>query len=130
MKILKKSKLIIEYVIRSSPSVLYNMLTTPSGLSCWFCDDVNIKHDNLYVFFWGTSFYEAKLIGQKKDHYIRFAWVNDLEKHAYFEFKIEKHDLTSDVFLIITSTSENGNQEIEEEDWELMTKKLRNCIGG
>ena len=56
--------------------------------------------------------------------------IQFLEKDAYFEFKIEKHDLTSDVFLVITSTSENGNQEIEEEDWKLMTKKLRNCIGG
>jgi uncharacterized protein YndB with AHSA1/START domain len=130
MKLLRKSKLIVEQVVKSSPSVLYNMLVTPSGLSSWFCDDVDIKHDSRYVFFWGSFSNEAKLVAQKKDHYVRFVWEKDISPEAYFEFKIEKDYITSDVFLIITSTSEIGNQEIEEEDWEHMARKLKNCIGG
>ena len=130
MKIAKKNKLVVEQVIKSSPTVLYNMLVTPSGLSSWFCDDVDIKHGNRYVFFWGTIALGAKLLSQKKDHYVRFAWEKDEDAEDYFEFRIERDYITSDVFLVITSTSEQGNQDIEIEDWELMTQKLKICIGG
>ncbi|MGB2460407.1 MAG: START-like domain-containing protein, partial [Flavobacteriaceae bacterium] len=33
----------IEFVIKSSPSLLYQYLFTPSGLSEWFADNVNSR---------------------------------------------------------------------------------------
>ena len=130
MKTLRKNKVVIESMIKSSPTVLYNMLATPSGLASWFCDDVNIKHNSKYVFYWGNNAYEAQLVGQKKDHYIRFAWIHPNHSDTYFEFKIEKDDLTNDVFLIITSNTDPNTHDIEEEDWLLMTSKLKTCIRG
>ena len=35
----------IEYVVRSSPGILFNFLTTPSGLAQWFADSVDIDED-------------------------------------------------------------------------------------
>jgi hypothetical protein len=39
-----------EYLIKTSPKVLNSMVMTPSGLSEWFSDDVNIK-DDIYTFY-------------------------------------------------------------------------------
>ena len=44
----------IEYPIKTSISILYKRLTTPSGLSEWFADNVNIKNDVL-TFYWDGS---------------------------------------------------------------------------
>ena len=44
-----KGKFSVEYVIRTSANILYEFLTTPSGLSEWFADDVNILGD-LFLF--------------------------------------------------------------------------------
>ncbi|MGZ4037056.1 MAG: START-like domain-containing protein, partial [Bacteroidia bacterium] len=41
----------LEFVIRSSAELLYEFLVTPSGLSEWFCDDVNIRN-GIYTFVW------------------------------------------------------------------------------
>ena len=132
MKLQKQKKLVLESSFNSPPSFLYNFLSTPSGLSSWFCDDVSIKQSSLYCFFWGKSGYEARIVGSKKDHFIRFSWLNEDKnvEENYFEFKIEQDSVTNNTFLIITSISHSGEHEIEEEDWVLMTKKLKQYIGG
>ena len=44
----------LEYPIHSSINILYKRLSTPSGLSEWFADDVHIR-DNVYTFYWDGS---------------------------------------------------------------------------
>ena len=46
-----KIKFEIEYVIQSSPQLLYQYLVTPSGLSEWFADNVNSRGEK-YIFIW------------------------------------------------------------------------------
>ena len=50
----EKVKFELEYLLKTSPKVLENMLCTPSGLSEWFADDVNIKED-IFTFIWDGS---------------------------------------------------------------------------
>ncbi len=45
-----KSKYEIEFVIQSSPQLLYQYLSTPSGLSEWFADNVNSRGEFLILF--------------------------------------------------------------------------------
>ena len=47
---MSKTKLELEYIINTSPIILFNCLTTASGLSEWFCDDVNLKDDKFTFF--------------------------------------------------------------------------------
>ena len=51
----------LEFPIRSSVNILFSCLSTPSGLSEWFADDVNCNR-NIYTFFWNDSEQEAELI--------------------------------------------------------------------
>ena len=59
-----KEKIELEYLIKTSPRVLENMIGSPTGLSEWFADDVN-ANDDIYSFVWDGSVEEARLITHK-----------------------------------------------------------------
>ena len=118
----------IEYPIKTSISILYKRLTTPSGLSEWFADNVNIKNDVL-TFYWDGSEEDAIILKMKKHEFIRFQWVDD-EEEKYFEFFIQVHNMTKDISLIVTDFAED---EQEKEDgiqlWDKQIDNLKNAIG-
>lgn len=117
----------IEYVVHTSPGILYEFLTTPSGLSEWFADDVNVK-DNQYTFFWDGSQQQAKIIGAKDQKYIRYQW-SDKNDGSYFEFKIEVDELTNDVSFIITDFAEGAEVATSKLLWDSQVNKLLHVIG-
>ena len=53
-KMADKHKIELEYLLKTSPKVFENMVSTPSGLAEWFADDVNIKED-IYTFYWNIK---------------------------------------------------------------------------
>ena len=55
----------IEFPIRSSLKILFNQISTPSGLSEWFADNVNLNGKN-YTFFWNGDEQVAELLTKKK----------------------------------------------------------------
>ncbi len=125
-----KTKFEIEYIINTSPTILFNCLSTPSGLSEWFADDVNIKDDR-YTFFWDGSEETAILKTIRKGDSIKFQWEDDEGDDCYFEMTIKIDDLTKDVALIITDFAE-GDEEQEEAKllWDNNVVKLKQAIGG
>ena len=82
-----KTKFEIEFVIQSSPQMLYQYLATPSGLSEWFADDVNSRGE-MFSFIWDGSEEEAKMLKRKNDEFIKFAW-EESEDDSYFETEFE-----------------------------------------
>jgi len=89
----------LEYIIHTSTPILFEFLTTPSGLSEWFCDDVNIR-DNVYSFQWDENLQYARLIKFIEESVARYQWL-DKTDNSYFEFRIERDDLTNDISLIV-----------------------------
>jgi uncharacterized protein YndB with AHSA1/START domain len=89
----------LEYIIHTSTPILFEFLTTPSGLSEWFCDDVNIR-DNVYSFQWDENLQNARLIKFIEESVVRYQWL-DKNDNSYFEFRIERDDLTNDISLIV-----------------------------
>ena len=65
-----KIKFEIEFVIQSSPQMLYQYLATPSGLSEWFADNVNSRGEK-FTFIWDGAEEEAKLLKRKTDELLR-----------------------------------------------------------
>ena len=111
----------LEFPIKTSISVLYNRLSTPSGLAEWFADNVNIKNDVL-TFFWEGSEEEAVILKKKKDVFIQYQWLEDKEK--YFEFFIQIDAMTQDISLIVTDFAEDEND--KEEGIQLWNKQIDN----
>ena len=50
----------IEYDFHASPQLLFQYLSTPSGLSEWFADNVNSRGED-FTFIWNDSEESAKL---------------------------------------------------------------------
>lgn len=61
----KKQKYTLEFEIKSSPKILYNYLSTASGLEEWFADKVNIREGD-FIFHWEGSEQRARIINKKK----------------------------------------------------------------
>lgn len=123
-----KGKFELEYVIRTSAPILYEFLTSPSGLSEWFADDVNI-HEGVFTFFWDGSEQKARLLGFKEDRYIKLQWL-DKPDGTYFEFRIERDELTGDVSLIVTDfADEASDMQTSKLLWDSQVNKLSQVIG-
>jgi len=118
----------LEYPIHSSINILYKRIFTPSGLSEWFADDVNIRND-VYTFYWDGSEQAAKLIKKKENKFVRFHWIEN-EDESYFEFAIQVDDLTHDVSLIITDFAEDEDEKEENKLlWDTQVESLKHALG-
>jgi len=118
----------LEFVVKASPKMLYKFLSTPSGLSEWFADNVNSRGKK-FVFIWDGSEETAMLLSKKTDKYIRFKWEEDEDEDSFFEFKLETDDLTNDVSLIITDYAEEDEIEESQLLWESQVNSLLHAIG-
>ena len=125
---MKKIKYELEYLVNTSPNILFNCITTPSGLSEWFADDVNIKDDR-FTFFWDGDEEVAKLMQQKKGDSIRFQWEDDEGDDYYFELLINIDALTKEVALIVTDFAEEDEVEESKMLWENQIDELKHRIG-
>ncbi len=123
-----KGKFELEYVIRTSTGILYEFLTSPSELAEWFADEVSI-HDGIFTFHWDGSEQKARLLGFKDEKYIRLRWL-DKPDGTYFEFRIERDELTGDVSLIITDFADEGSDmQTSKLLWDSQVNKLSHVIG-
>lgn len=119
-------KIELEYILNTSPKVLYNRLSTPGGLAEWFADDVNLK-GKLFTFIWNNSEQKAEILQKKDLKYIRFRWLGDEED--YFEFRLKQDDLTGDLALIITDFADEDEQQDTIELWNSQISDLKHAIG-
>ena len=118
----------IEFPIRSSLRILFNQISTPSGLSEWFADNVNLNGKK-YTFFWDGDEQEAELLSKKNNQSIKFRWTDE-PKNTFFELKIVIDDITQDISLIITDFAEDEEDEEEAKLlWNKQIEKLRQSIG-
>jgi len=127
---MEKIKFVCEYPVNSSKGVLYNTVSTPSGLAEWFCDDVNIKKD-LHTFLWEGSEETARLISKKRDEFVKFKWLEDEDDglSTYFEFRIKIDSLTGDTALVITDFADEDEVDDAKELWEAQVDKLKRVLG-
>ncbi len=118
----------LEYVVHASAQILFEFLTTPSGLSEWFCDDVNIRN-GIYSFKWEENEQNARVVKLVEEKQVRFQWVDKLD-NSYFEFRIERDDLTNDISLIIVDFAETPEEKASSTLlWNSQIDKLLHVLG-
>jgi uncharacterized protein YndB with AHSA1/START domain len=105
-------------------------LSTPSGLSEWFADDVNAK-GNEFSFIWKNSVQNARVIASKDSKFIRFRWIEDEDNKNdyYFEFKIEVQEMSGNTALIVTDFAEPSDIEDAKNLWESQVGDLKRLLG-
>ena len=122
-----KSKYELEFVIQSSPQLLYQYLSTPSGLSEWFADNVNSRGE-IFTFIWDGAEEQAKLLKKKTDEFVRFSWVEN-EDDSFFEMRIIVDEITKDVSLMVTDFAEEDEIEEGKMLWDNMISNLKHVLG-
>ena len=123
-----KGKYVLEFIVRCPVTLLYDFLSTPSGLQEWFADDVHLK-DDTYTFNWDGQVQEAKLLNAKIDNYLRFRWV-DKPDGTYVEFRVTQDELTNEVSLTVTDFGESDEDIVMNKRlWESQVQRLIKVMG-
>ena len=123
-----KVKYEMEFPIQASPSLLYQYISTPSGLSEWYADDVNSRGE-LFTFIWDGSEEAAKLLSKKNGERVKFRWEADDETPYYFEIRIQVDEITKDVSIMITDFADDDELEGGKMLWDNMISDLKQVLG-
>jgi uncharacterized protein YndB with AHSA1/START domain len=125
-----KSRYELEFPINSSPQLLYQYISTPSGLSEWFADNVNSRGE-YFTFIWNDSEENARLSSKKTGEKIKFRWIDDNKKDTdyFFELRILEDEITKDVSLMIIDFAEADEIDEAKLLWENQISDLKHVIG-
>ena len=64
----------MEFPIKASQKLLFQYISTPSGLSEWFADNVNSRGE-IFIFIWDGSEEKAKLLQKTLSSFLNFAYI-------------------------------------------------------
>jgi uncharacterized protein YndB with AHSA1/START domain len=123
----KKQLFTLEFPVRCSPSILYEFLRTPAGLQEWFADKVD-ERDNVFSFSWNGTVDKAELMESEPEKFVRYHWSH-APKEEYFEFRIEKSEVTNLTILIIKDFAEKGEIKDQSQLWDYQVKDLFHRLG-
>jgi uncharacterized protein YndB with AHSA1/START domain len=120
----------LEFPINSSPQLLYQYISTPSGLSEWFADNVNSRGE-FFTFIWNDSEEVARQSSKKSGEKIKFRWVDENKKDTeyYFELRIIEDEITKDVSLVVVDFAFVDEVEEAKLLWENQISDLKHVIG-
>jgi uncharacterized protein YndB with AHSA1/START domain len=125
-----KVKFEMEFPIHASPQLLFQYISTPSGLSEWFADNVNSRGE-IFTFIWDGSQEKAKLLSKKSGERIRFRWLADEDEGEsyYFEIRIQVDEITKDVSLIVTDHIDEDEVDEAKMLWDNQISDLKQVLG-
>jgi uncharacterized protein YndB with AHSA1/START domain len=123
----KRVKLELEYIIKSSPSILFQFLTMPVCLVRWFCDEADDQDDYFY-FGWNGSVQVAEIVDFIEDERLRLRW-EDADEEEYLEYRITKSPITEETILEITDFCDEGDVKDQTKLWDSTIKTLKSEMG-
>ena len=123
-----KKKFEMEFVIQASPQLLYQYISTASGLSEWYADNVNVRSEK-FTFIWDGNEEEAMLLKKKSDQYVRFQWSHSESSEEFFELRIVVDEITNDVSLFVIDFAEEDEVEESKMLWYNQIDDLKHVLG-
>jgi hypothetical protein len=107
--------------------ILYEFLSTASGLQEWFADKVD-ESDGVFSFSWNGSNEKAEVVETEENKSIRFHWLT-APKDEYFEFRIDKSEVTNQTILVISDFADKKEVKDQSQLWETQVKDLFYRLG-
>lgn len=120
----------LEFPLNSSPQLLYQYISTPSGLQEWFADNVNSRGE-FFTFIWNDTEEKARLASKKTGEKVKFKWVDDAQNDTeyYFELRILEDEITKDVSLVVVDFAFEDELDESKLLWENQVSDLKHVIG-
>ncbi|HLW21121.1 MAG TPA: START-like domain-containing protein [Cyclobacteriaceae bacterium] len=132
-----KNKFVADFQINTSRKIIYPYLSTASGLSQWFADDVTINEDKVYNFVYDGEDHFAKAVIMRSNHNVKFEFFDpraaegeEQTDHSFIEFRLDENELTQTFFLRVIDYSDAYDDEEQESIWESLIGTLKEIIGG
>lgn len=122
-----RKKYQLEYIIRSSPSILFEFLTQTNNLAQWFSDYCDSQGE-IYIFGWGGSYQRAKQLEWIEDEWVKYKW-EDSAKDEYLSFKVYKSEISNETILEITDFAEPKEIPDLTTLWDKQVEDLKHAIG-
>lgn len=122
-----RKKIQLEYIIRSSPSILFEFVTQTSNLAQWFSDYCDAEND-IFIFGWNGSFQRAKQLEWVEDDYVKYHW-EDSPKDEFFSFRVYKSEISNETILEVIDFADA--KEVKEQTflWDKQIEDLKHAIG-
>ncbi|MGM5470097.1 START-like domain-containing protein [Flavobacteriaceae bacterium LMO-SS05] len=126
----EKIKFEMEFPIHASPQLLFQYISTPSGLSEWFADNVNSRGE-VFTFIWDNTEEHARLLSKKTGERIKFRWLDDEDEETpyFFEIRIQVDEITKDVSINITDFIYEDEVNEAKMLWENQISDLKQVLG-
>lgn len=126
----ERIKVELEFPIKCSPALLYNYISSASGLSEWFAHDVDNKSRNEFTFkYEDGEVQNAKVIKNTPNKSVRFKFDGSPDDE-YLELDIIVDELTEDVALKVTEFCFEEEKGRIAELWQSEVDILKNATGG
>ena len=116
----------MEFLFRTSPTIVYRFLTTPDCLIRWFCDDCNLIEDT-YCFEWEGSEEIAQVIEDIEDERLLLRW-EDYEDE-YLDFRLSRSEVTGETILEIHAFCDKSEIAEERQYWASKIEDLKRAMG-
>ena len=128
-----RKKVHMEFILNNATSrnILWNAISTPSGLQGWFADGVSRKESEM-TFRWGRSERRrAEITAMRTYSHIRFRWLDGEEvgEGEFFELRMTYSELTNDYMLEVTDFAEEDEEQDLRELWQSQIDRLRRNYG-
>lgn len=117
----------LEYPFRCPPTILFEFVSSPVGLSEWFADKVD-QRENTFYFSWNGSVDTAEMVEEIENLYVRFRW-DYYDEDEFFEFRIEQSPVTNETVLKITDFAEKTDIRDQEQLWNNQVADLKHRLG-
>lgn len=127
---MKREKIELEYLLEApSKEILWNVISTASGLESWFADKVIIK-DKKAIFTWKKSETRgAEIIGYRLYSFIRFRWLDSEYRGEYFEIRMVQNELTNEYVLEVCDFASEDEVDDQIDLWDVEIERLREVAG-
>ncbi len=118
----------LEFLFRSSQTIIYQFLTTPSCLVRWFCEGVDIN-GKTYTFTWSGADENADLVESVENEKLRFVW-EDAEEGEFLEFNLSKSQLTGETLVEVIDYCDSDEVKETQQLWESQFAAMKKEMGG
>lgn len=118
----------LEFFLRASVPMVFEYISTPEGLSRWFCDEIFVK-DEVYEFHWEDAVETARIIDFEDYKKIVFHWEESEEEKDYMELEVHKSPITNDTILRIKECCYEDEVLDVSELWESQVEGLKKLLG-
>ncbi|WP_026954089.1 START-like domain-containing protein [Algoriphagus vanfongensis] len=129
-----KNKFVADYQINASKKIIFQYLSTASGLEEWFADEVRINEDKVFIFDFDNEEHYAKVASIRSNSHVKFEFFDPKDPmesdHSYIEFKLEENELTQTMFLKVIDYSDSYDDDELVAIWDGLVGKLKEIIGG